>query len=763
MPTYSANPDLLDSLADQLETLVAAADTACSDAASVCYGENYWSYGQTVDYHGSGTRTWGLDWVTSLRQRASLLRTYEEVGKLGAGAAGGAGPALGAAYQWALNNGDENLSFEDWYANGIARVAAREAATTVNEMLASGETLQAIQNYIESQTGLTTDATAELMAMALAATLQGAESARGHALAAQLKDQLDIILPNSDDAAEAFRLIVSGTPVNIAIAVATGDWSSVPGGDPTSYGEQEKRVVLNVLGLELPDDLSPGDLIGINEVIGALPDDVVAGLFNIGWTFEAAGGAGLSTPFSLVLPANASATRQLGGEVSLSDVEIGIGFQQTHTVEISATYTGALSVYGGKSTLGKAYKALEVFGKLSSRAQAILDRFPALGRISKGLPISIEQTWFAGTELTYEATLTPEQAQALAGGDGTVLPDIFAPLDLEPGNSLLIRGGAIQGSTFAAKYKLLYVEDTITEFDGLGFGVTRLDDGKYAIYSGPIEAIENQSFLGLRFGVTAGFSKTTELSFHDFNYAELDLDTPEGQTAYAEFISGGGVPTTSLGPGVTPAKIEVIDIDSETGLAAGLGSLGFEWQLSQTNTELLTKTYVDGTSVYEGTASFGNASAQFTAPVLADGSYDFDASTTTIVVADVNGHMVEALLWGYEGASMGDEDIDLDDQHIQVSFTGPELVALQDLAQESVWLRWEDDEYYAAVMESPGIDLISTIAAADSPEDLVTILSTAADFRPMDLVAQLTELGLLSVIDLGGDVLPGTFSMVPTD
>ncbi len=765
MPTYSANPDLLDALAASVEGLAESAEGHAAAAAMLCFGESYWSYGETVAGTATSTVAWAAGWAASLRQRAGLLRAHHEVGSLGAGAAGGAGPTLGAGYQWALHNGDRTLSFEEWYSDAAAfalHTRMAEVEATVLTMLADGAGTDGIAEYLLGQAGLTEQFVAEMLATAIAAELLAVDGPRGHALAAQLRTQLGRVLSDPDDAAAAFRLIVTGAPVNVALAVTTGDWSRVPGGDPARYSEADKRVVFGVLGIELPDELSPGDLVGIDEIMGALPHDLVAALFNIGWTYQGTAGAGLTTPGSLFLPARGSLTRQIGGEVSLSDVRIGPGFQYTHSVEISATYTGAARVYFGKSTLGKAYKALEVLSVFSTKAQQLITSSPWLQGIARGLPFSFEYTRFAGTELSYEATITTAQAAALADGDGSVLPDIFAPYDMAPGTSLLIRGGAIEGSAFAAKYKVLYLEDTHTDFTGLGLGVTALDDGKVAIYSGPIEAIEQQTFLGIKIGITAGLSADRELAWHHFAYAELDLTTPEGEAAYRTFVTGGGIPTTAIGTAVRPATIQVMDWSAETGVGFGLGSWNARWELGSVDTSRTWTTYDDGTATYEYLGQFTGSAALLTTSVLPDGTPTAEGATLTIVVDDVDKHTIGGLTAIFTGSMLSEEEFD--DQALQLTLTDGDISELRSLAEAAARASLPDEEDYELMLDHPLAGMTFQLAAAETNEDVIEMIIDGLEFSPNGLIADIQMLGYDVAFDLhggqwGDGVLPGALEL----
>lgn len=596
----------------------------------------------------------------------------------------------------------------------------------------------------------------------LGAQVEGATGPGAHGVLHPLRIAIDEVFLDPRRATEVFSLVADGAPVEIAFAAASGNWQGIPGGDPSEYTVDQQRVVTSMLGIELPGDLSAGDIAGIDELFGVLPDDVVAHLFNTGVGYEFAGSVWLSTPGKLVVPGSLSVARQVAGEVELSDPQIGIGFSQTHTVEIAASVTAQGQIRAGKSVLNRVYKIVNRLNRVPQWMQGLLDKSPLLRGVVKGLPFSVSYSRFAGTELRYEATINADQAAALDSGDAAVLPDIFAPEDLAPGNSLLIRGGAIEGSNFALKYKLMYLDETITEFSGLGFGVTRLDESTVAIYSGPIDAIERQTFLGLKFLGRAGFRNTTELATHDFAYAELDLTTPEGIAAYNEFVSGGGVPQVSA-TGVAPAALDVLEVDSQTGFELGLGSLGVEWEIDSTNVNQSVMTYDSGHMIFTDTRSYGNAQLEFEAPMLPDRTIDVPRSTLTVVVADVSDSSV-ALLDTALGATPTAETSYVDN-HVQLVFSAADIDALRAMARENVQFRSFDEGHYASILELPNYArLVEVLASSDTTAEAMQHIDRFASRSPGELVYQLGVMGFDAMYIDGTEVgsLPGSVSYSPS-
>lgn len=546
--------------------------------------------------------------------------------------------------------------------------------------------------------------------------------------AERLREALEGLIDDPDARAEVYNLLVAGVPADIALATATGDWSEVEGGDPALYDENQIDLVLRTAGLG-----SDIDADAARELFAAIDDpSLVAQLFQEGWGFETSVQPGLASPGSLVLPFGATASVDATVSTSLSDPSIGVGFTQTNQLEVNARVVGEVEGYAGKSTLGRLYGRINQLSRytgidvLPPAVRATIANNPLLDRALRGVPFSVAYAEYAGTELAYEATLTSDQV------DAGVVPNIFDPTSLEPGNSFLIRGGAVEGSTFEAKYKLLEIQTGTENFDGVGFGVTVLDDGRVAVFSGDIDAVETRGGIGVP---VAHLVDTDRRSNFVLDYAELDLATPEGQAAYAEFVSGGGVPDADTA-GVVTATSERFTQDTDLAIEAG----PFSHELNSENYSYETLNYSDGRQVVTADASFGDHALQLTAPHGADGQIDYDQAEIVIVMDGLDHYDANAIGWGYGADYPSGEDY-----AVQVSYTADELIDLQGFAA-------------TAVENGSTNGFAERIAAADSVEGIINVLTTHPDaVHHESLVLGLQEVAVLATPDGPPAALPGSF------
>lgn len=608
-----------------------------------------------------------------------------------------------------LINPDTGAEYTDAeIAAAVSRADARAAAAQeAAERRVLGADEPDALHIINPETGAEfTDAELADLAEGRAAAVRRAED---RLLAADEPDRLHLINPETGR---------EFTDAEIVDAVeAAGDRRVTERAD--DFTLEEKVSIAESLGFEVPEDLTPADVAGINEILGAVPDGVLGRVVNEGWTVEFdAPIPGVGTPGRGIVQAGASAGITRSVEVSLSDVQMDADFAESQVFEIAVGAGVDLNAgVGGKTLRQRIYSELAKRGKLPDWAiQSGWRKY-----VAGGLPGAADYTHEFGTEIRYEATVNPEQGDRLAAGDGSVAPDIFAPLDMSEGNAVLIRGSAVESTTMAGRYKLAYAEETLTDLSGLGFGVERLDGDRVVIVSGPIDEVERELFLGAKkFGIAIGLEAGHSWGSSDLDFAELDLATPEGRAAYQDFILSGVVPADS--DGVSGTRESVFG-ESSLGGTLRVGGLGGTLSLSETDWRRDVTTLPDGSQ--EGLfVEHDRGKTVEMSQVMIDGDIDYDESVYRVVVADVEGNTVSRLIHGFGGDPAGAGGRDAD---IQLTFTGAELVALTDAARAWMVETMPDPDHRAAVMENPSpiTDIVPQLAAAETTEEAWQVLRTA--------------------------------------
>lgn len=557
---------------------------------------------------------------------------------------------------------------------------------------------------------------------------------------------------NSDPYVRELRRIVTeanAEPSDIpAYLTDAGDATA----DVQQFAPEQMRSALSLLGVELPENPTPEQMAAGYEILGTVPDDILATLINPGSQVSFTGAGGVGTP-NLFGP-NVQYGVQVQGEVELGDVQTGVNFAQTQQFEMSVQVQGGTVFDLSKTPLQRIYKWADRLGQLPDAARDLVNGSPILRQVVKGLPVSGSYTEFEGARLSYEAVVTPEQGTQLANGDLSGVPNPLDPLNMPAGTSLLMRGQSLTGSTFEANWKALTVGGTHTELSGLGFGVTRGEGSIVEVYSGPVETVENSAFFGLgRQGALAiGFGSDLQMETREMQIARIDLSTAEGQAAYQTFISTGQVPSWSP-PGVQQSgTTEVFSHEYARfiGLQVGGFTLGGS---SDANGTVSRTTWADGTVEIRDTyTSEGNVTSEIAYTLDASGNPNYANATWTVVRANLDSTSASYLRTAYDPEQVN--QFPDGDQHTQQVFTTEDLMELRDRAREYVVAtqgQEQLDSLDSGVVTPWWANQEEALAIADTPEEVFAVLSQ--DTHGTTLIQNLNAMSY-------DETLPGQFRMI---
>ena len=486
---------------------------------------------------------------------------------------------------------------------------------------------------------------------------------------------------NSDPYVAELRRIVdeAQTRPNDIPAYLTGADSST---DVQQFAPEQMRSALSLLGVDLPENPSPEQMAAGYEILGTVPDDILATLINPGSQVSYTGAGGVGTP-NLFGPSVQYGV-QVQGEVELGDVQTGVNFEQTQQFEMSVQVQGGPVFDLSKTPLQRMYKWADRLGQLPDAARDMVNGSPILRQVVKGLPVSGSYTEFEGARLSYEAVVTPGQGTQIANGDLNGVPNPLDPLNMPQGTSLLMRGQSLTGSTFEANWKAFTVGGTHAELSGLGFGVTRGEGSIVEVYSGPVETVENSAFFGLgRQGALAlGVGSDLSMETREMQIARIDLSTTEGQAAYQTFISTGRVPDWSP-PGVQQSGTTEVfshEYASFIGLQVGGLTLGGS---NDVNGTITRTTWADGTVEYSNIyTSTGGTTTEVRGTLREDGSFDESNTRWTVVRTNLDSTSASYLRSAYDASQVN--QYPEGDQHTQQVFTTADLMEIRDRARAYV-------------------------------------------------------------------------------
>jgi hypothetical protein len=533
------------------------------------------------------------------------------------------------------------------------------------------------------------------------------------------------------------------------------------------------RNAMGWLGYELPGQISPADAAAAMALLQQLPPDALAVALNPGMQVE------FSSPLPMpavpgLLPVNGGLTATATGEVSLSGVQVGPGFEPQHTFAASVELTGGLSAGAGRTELNRITRGIEGYlPELVEPFKDTIERWPRTHDFARGpdwMKGSYHYESFEGGRLSYEAVVPPSVAARIDAGDASAIPNPLQPMGMPVGSSVIIRGEELEGSTTVLSYKLLREVVTTTDLEGVAFGVTRVSDSVFELTTGPIAAVEHDRYYGVGIAsANAGIGVSERYDGGSLDVVQVDLATPEGQSAYQSFMQSGTVPD-AMGPGVVDVSTRIqIGGEATSSLQANVlgGTIG---GAATTDFDKTLTTHSDGTS--EQRATLVGTSNRVGFEIV----QQFDANEQPVPGSRewtvlLEGGMTAGAAGSLEAAYSGQGyDPNMPDgAFAELRFSDEELMQLRDTARES--LRIEQPDTYAYIesnrnMEGIGNrlndsrDITERLAAANTPEEVFEFGFMHASTSPERIAEGLRELSMPPTGQTGADTpLPGSLEM----
>lgn len=459
----------------------------------------------------------------------------------------------------------------------------------------------------------------------------------------------------------------------------------------------QARQLLARVGVDVPRDMPPEAVFrGLNGLLQGVPPQAVAAAVTQG--AEVSYGAQAGVAFPPMMPVNYGYTVGVQGRVSLSDVQTGPRLEQ------SQTFRGAVELEHGdrlaveRTLLNRLYRLPQyaeslpagmrdaLQGDFLQGARDRIDSNPALRTIARGLPFSFEHTQTEGARLSFEATVPPEVGRRIAAGDTAAMPNPLNPLAMPEGSAVLIRGQDFERTRTEAGYQWLMAGVGDTRLQGTGFSVRRLEGSLVEIASGPIEGVENSLQLGIgrRNVASARIEAANSMEERRLSVAQVDLATPEGQTAYRQFLENGRVPD-AIGPGIPQAgHRSVVDVEQarRAGLFVGSGSITFDNGTQQRMT--LDESAGRAEYRFEYSRS-GQIATESRFPAGANGHPDFNEGQYRMTFPGLNATEAGMLRSAF-GGTPGERGLDRS-QAVEITMDSAQLMHLRERAREWIGVR----------------------------------------------------------------------------
>jgi hypothetical protein len=564
---------------------------------------------------------------------------------------------------------------------------------------------------------------------------------------------------NSDPYVQELRRIVDEATTSPGTVPAYLQPGNAVARDTARLDLGQVTDVLATLGIQMPANPTAEQIQAGYDIVATLPDGVFAWAINPGQqvNFETPV-AGVAT---LPKPVRGSADIRVIGEVDMSGVQTGIDFNQTQTLEMSVQVQGTVTAAVGRTPLNRMYEWAGKLGALPPAAQQMVESSPLLRNVVKGLPIPVSGHYseFAGTRLTYEAVVSPEQGERINGGDLSAAPDPLDPMSMPVGTGVLIRGQTLTGSQFEANYRLFHVGGESTSLEGQGFGVQRIDENIVEVTAGDVDTVESDLFAGLGYrGIAAvGISADRSLEERSMSVARIDLRTEEGRAAYQQFISTGQVPAWSPPGVVQSGTTEIVNGDHTARVGIEVGGFGWGTETNSSEFNLVATTWADGSADYTNSARVGDDHyAQVTWSTDASGERVPGSLSYGLVLANHHGDLAGSLVDSYrtdmddlENATQTRYD---GDQHVRLEFTEAELMQLRQNARDFMESTNPDRLEALESQDMGGTSLYESLALAETADEVFQVV--ANDFYSEELGDSFLGLALQT-----GENTPGTITV----
>jgi hypothetical protein len=320
-------------------------------------------------------------------------------------------------------------------------------------------------------------------------------------------------------------------------------------------------------------------------------------------------------------------------------------------------------------------------------ASASISRYVGVeaGQESK---ISAGDKRIEGQKFTYETKVTTEQEEAIRNGTAE-LPNPFDPRSMPEGSSAVLKGQDYKGTDFEFAYRNIALESKVTDFQGTGMSVEKQGDNKVRISSGPVSAIENEAYAGLKNeNMALGLKNKRGLENSTMKVADLDLSTQEGMDKYQRFLITGEVPEADGNTVARSGTTQTLKITNETSAQVTLGPIDISKQLMGTEGERKTTQYTDGSKSEEASLTYGqNINLTISKDFDFTGAQEDDSKkpTYTLTMGQLDRGSSAQLAGSFaEDLATSDSNSYLNKpaQDAQLTFTRQEAQELQQLAAD---------------------------------------------------------------------------------
>jgi hypothetical protein len=370
-----------------------------------------------------------------------------------------------------------------------------------------------------------------------------------------------------------------------------------------------------------------------------------------------------------------------------------------------------------------------------------------------------------GESTTYQVTVSPDAADAIADGDRPS-PNPVDPTTIGPGESVLLSHDYYAGVGLSASYRAIQTSLGYDRGTRVSSGVQRVSPSTVRVVVGDEDFVRHTLSLGLGVeGASASLSGSEQLSEGRLHAIDIDISTSAGWQAYQDFLESGTLPAEGT-PGTTnPTRSEVLNYSDEASAEGELGPISGSVQLGSSEGRRIETTDADGNVETVVTSRYNSVGLIVRSTRDADGD-PVGESEYALTLRGADASQLEELR-DLDGGRGGLPD----DGTVRIDFSAADLSDLRDLALEDIadQVSYGDDRVSAEdiadqladgdnVVEVDGAQIavdpwLGGIAAAETPEEILVALYTVGSAStPGPLLQRLADLLRNQAARLPGEV-----------
>ena len=254
---------------------------------------------------------------------------------------------------------------------------------------------------------------------------------------------------------------------------------------------------------------------------------------------------------------------------------------------VSVETTGSLTVDRSQTSLdeeGCPQQTLSVSGKLELAANASAKGAKAGGKLSAHL----------GKSTKFQVTVPPDEADAIGKGERSA-PNPVDPRTIRAGESVQLSEEYYAGVGMEAEYRALQAKLGYDKGTRVSSGVTRVSPTTVRVMVGDEKFVRQALSVGVGVdGASISIGGEEELASGKLHAVDIDISTPEGWSAYQEFVDSGALPKAGTAGTSDPTSADTLNYSDNAKIEAQIGNVTVGGQLGDSEGHRTETRHADG-------------------------------------------------------------------------------------------------------------------------------------------------------------------------